>query len=98
MGGKELCGEDTYIIMYPSHHQRQTLAGDPGPVTVDGGLRVVVGAWSMAFLLRQYYYYDTCTCIYRMARLLSALPVRKDMEKLLNYYFSNMHMSTSVRR
>ena len=36
--------------------------------------------------------------MYRMARLLSTLPVGKDMEKLLNYYLNNMLMSTSVRR
>ena len=34
--------------------------------------------------------------MYRMARLLSTLPVRKDMEQLLNYYLNNMLMSTSV--
>ena len=38
------------------------------------------------------------TCIYRMARLLSTLPVGKDMEQLLNYYFKDMLMSASVRR
>ena len=36
--------------------------------------------------------------MYRMAELLSSLPVRMDMEQLLNYYFSNMLMSASVRR
>ena len=36
--------------------------------------------------------------MYRMARLLSTLPVGKDMEQLLNYYFSNMQMPASVRR
>ena len=75
---QKLYGEDTC----PSHHQCQTLAGDAGPVTGGGGLRVskmgklhnkvsfmytvvmcmlvivappiVVGAWSMAFLLGQH--------------------------------------------
>ena len=90
MGGKEAettYGEDACL----SYHQCQTLAGDAGPVTGGGGLRVsrmgklqdkgklgkfhvhvcsgnvhailcivivappiVVGAWSMAFLLRQH--------------------------------------------
>ena len=36
--------------------------------------------------------------MYRMAGLLSTLPVGKDMEQLFNYYFSNMQMSASVRR
>ena len=34
--------------------------------------------------------------MYRMAGLLSTLPVGKDMEQLLNYYWNNMLMSTSV--
>ena len=33
---QKLYGEDTF----PSHHQCQTLAGDAGPVTGGGGLRV----------------------------------------------------------
>ena len=36
--------------------------------------------------------------MYRMAGLLSILPVGEDMEQLLNYYFNIMQMSTSVRR
>ena len=36
--------------------------------------------------------------MYRMVQLLSTLPVGRDMEQLLNYYFSNMLMSASVRR
>ena len=36
--------------------------------------------------------------IYRMVGLLSTLPVGKDMEQLLNYYFNIMLMSASVRR
>ena len=36
--------------------------------------------------------------MYRMAGLLSSLPVGKDMEQLLNYYLNNMLMSASVRR
>ena len=34
--------------------------------------------------------------MYRMAGLLSTLPVGKDMEQLLNYYWNNMLMSISV--
>ena len=34
--------------------------------------------------------------MYRMVRLLSTLPVGKDMEQLLNYYFNIMLMSASV--
>ena len=37
---QKLHGEDTQIS--PCHHQCQTLAGDPGPVTGGGGLRVIV--------------------------------------------------------
>ena len=36
--------------------------------------------------------------MYRMARLLSTLPVGKDMEKLLNYYLNNMLMSGFLRQ
>ena len=36
--------------------------------------------------------------MYRMAELLSTLPVRRDMEQLLNYYFIHTLMSASVRR
>ena len=36
--------------------------------------------------------------MYRMARLLSTLPVGEDMEQLLNYYLNNMLMSASVKR
>ena len=36
--------------------------------------------------------------MYRMARLLSTLPVGEDMEQLLNYYLNNMLMSASVGR
>ena len=35
--------------------------------------------------------------MYRVAEFLSTLPVGMDMEQLLNYYFSNMLMSASVR-
>ena len=85
---------EIYYAICPSHHQCQTLAGDAGPVTGGGGLRVskmgklqdmgklvsfmyrymyvvvmcmlvivappiVMGVWSMAFLLGQHveYYY-----------------------------------------
>ena len=81
---QKLYGEDAC----PSHHQCQTLAGDAGPVTEGGGLRVsklqgkgklgkfhvqvcsgnvhtsappiVMGAWSMAFLLGQHVEYYYC--------------------------------------
>ena len=36
--------------------------------------------------------------MYRMVQLLSTLPVRRDMEQLLNYYFIHMLMSASARR
>ena len=39
-----------------------------------------------------------CFCTCRKVRLLSSLPVRKDMEQLLNYYFNIMLMSASVLR
>ena len=36
--------------------------------------------------------------MYRMARLLSTLPVGMDMEQLLNYYLNNMLMSAFLRQ
>ena len=36
--------------------------------------------------------------MYRMARLLSTLPVGEDMEQLLNYYWNNMLMSAFLRQ
>ena len=36
--------------------------------------------------------------MYRLARLLSTLPVGKDMERLLNYYLNNMLMSAFLRQ
>ena len=36
--------------------------------------------------------------MYRMAGLLSTLPVGKDMEQLLNYYLNNMLMSAFLRQ
>ena len=36
--------------------------------------------------------------MYRMARLLSTLPVGEDMEQLLNYYLNNMLMSAFLKQ
>ena len=50
-------------------------------------------------IIRELLYHDNVVDImYRLARLLSTLPVRMDMEQLLNYYLNNMLMSASVRR